>query len=82
MRTGLERVAGRHADQTVAVFTHGGVIGQALAEATGARPFAFSGTDNASISHLVIAPDRWLVRSYNDVAHLHSGFTAEAEVPT
>lgn len=82
VRAGLERVAARHSDQTVAVFTHGGVIGQALAAATGARPFAFTGADNGSISHLVITADRWLVRSYNDAAHLHVGFTMSAEAPT
>lgn len=82
VRAGLERVAGRHVDQTVVVFTHGGVIGQALAAATGARPFAFTGADNGSISHLVITPERWLVRSYNDVAHLHAGFATSAEAPT
>jgi probable phosphoglycerate mutase len=70
VRAGIERIASRHPDQTVAVFTHGGVIGRALAEATGARPFAFSATDNCSINRLVVADDRWLVRSYNDTAHL------------
>jgi probable phosphoglycerate mutase len=52
------------------VFTHGGVIGQELALASGSRPFAFVGADNASISRLVIAGDRWIVRSFNDTAHL------------
>jgi probable phosphoglycerate mutase len=82
VREVLLRVARGHPDQTVAVFTHGGVIGQALAEATGSRPFAFAGADNGSISHLVVTPERWVVRVFNDVAHLHSHFTLAAEAPT
>jgi probable phosphoglycerate mutase len=73
VRGGIERIAGRHPDQTVAVFTHGGVIGRALSEATGARRFAFMGADNGSISHLVVGDGRWFVRSYNDVTHLEDG---------
>jgi probable phosphoglycerate mutase len=82
VRHALVRLAGRHPDETIAAFTHGGVIGQALAEATGSRPFAFSGADNASISHLVLSSERWAVRAYNDAAHLHPGFTAAGEAPT
>ena len=40
VRGAIERIAGRHPDSTVAVFTHGGVIGRIMAEATDARPFA------------------------------------------
>jgi probable phosphoglycerate mutase len=82
VRSSLRRLAGRHPDQTVAVFTHGGVIGQALAQAAASRPFAFSGADNGSISHLVVTAERWLVRTFNDVAHLHSGFAPAAEALT
>jgi len=82
VRQALLRVAEQHPDQTVAAFTHGGVIGQALVTATGARPFAFTGADNGSISHLVITDQRWVVRTYNDTAHLHPGFTATPEAPT
>ncbi|HEY3809959.1 MAG TPA: histidine phosphatase family protein [Acidimicrobiales bacterium] len=85
VREALLAIAQRHPDQTVAAFTHGGVIGRALAEATGSRPLAFSGADNASISHLIIAPDpggRWMVRAFNDSAHLHLGFTTAPEAPT
>jgi probable phosphoglycerate mutase len=82
VRDAILGVARGHPDQTVAVFTHGGVIGRALAEATGSRPFAFAGADNCSISHLVVTPERWLVRAYNDVAHLHPHFTMAAEAPT
>lgn len=78
VRAGIERVAAAHPDQLVAVFTHGGVIGEVLAIATGSRPFAFGGADNASISHLVVTPQKWIVRSYNDTSHLSSGFSTAA----
>jgi probable phosphoglycerate mutase len=70
VRAGINRIASKHPDQTVAVFTHGGVIGRAVAEASGARPFAFLAANNASITHLVVIGDRWAVRSFNDTAHL------------
>jgi probable phosphoglycerate mutase len=82
VRDSLVRLAQRHPDQTIAVFTHGGVIGQALAQATASRPFGFSGADNGSISHLVITSDRWLVRTFNDAAHLHLSFAPAAEALT
>src|SRR5438093_1521770 len=68
-----------HADECVVVVSHGGTIGQILAAATSARPFAFTGADNGSISHLVVDGDRWIVRRYNDTAHLHPGFTTRPE---
>jgi probable phosphoglycerate mutase len=70
VRRGIERIAAAHPDQRVAVFTHGGVIGQALAHAAGSRPFAFLGADNGSISHLVVSGDRWEIRRFNDTGHL------------
>jgi len=71
-RTGsaIRRIAAAHPDQRVAVVVHGGVIAVVLAMATGSRPFAFLGADNASISRLVITPQRWILRTYNDTAHL------------
>lgn len=70
VRSAIERLAAEHPGQRVAAFTHGGVIGQALALASGSRPFAFIGADSASISRLVITAGRWIVRSFNDTAHL------------
>jgi len=71
-RTGsaIRRIAAAHPDQRVAVVVHGGVIAVVLAMATGSRPFAFLGADNASISRLVITPERWILRTFNDTAHL------------
>ena len=66
----LTRIAAAHPGQLVAAVVHGGVIAVLLAMATGSRPFAFLGADNASISRLVITPQRWILRGYNDTAHL------------
>lgn len=66
----LSQLAARHAGQRVTVFAHGGVIGQALALAAGSRPFAFITSDNGSISRLVADGDRWIIRGFNDTAHL------------
>ena len=70
VRAAIGRLAAGHPGQRVAVFTHGGVIGQALALASGSRPFAFNTADNTSISRLIVTADRWFVRSFNDTAHL------------
>jgi 2,3-bisphosphoglycerate-dependent phosphoglycerate mutase len=75
VRGAIERIAAGHADQRVAVFAHGGTIGEVLAQATEARPFAFTGADNGSISHLVVTDDRWVVRRFNDTSHLDGAFT-------
>jgi probable phosphoglycerate mutase len=80
VRAGLERIATGHVDQRVAVFTHGGVIGQLLAIAVGTqRGFAFVGADNGSISHLVLTGDRWILRRFNDTAHLSDGLDLDPE---
>ena len=80
VREAITRVADANPDRTVACFTHGGVIGQVLADACGAdRGFAFTGSDNGSISHLVVSPQRWVIRRYNDTAHLGLGFTTAPE---
>ena len=75
-------IAERHADQRVAVFTHGAWIGELLAIATGSRPFAFTGADNASISQIVVVGEQWVVRRFNDTSHLEAGFSTAAQAPT
>ncbi len=70
VRAAIERLAGAHHDQRLAVFTHGGVIAETLAQASGSRPFAFLTADNASISRLIVTDERWIVRLFNDTAHL------------
>jgi probable phosphoglycerate mutase len=70
LRDAVERIAAAHPGGRVVVFSHGAAIGEILAQATGSSPFAFVGPDNASISRLVVTPDRWIIRGYNDTAHL------------
>jgi probable phosphoglycerate mutase len=71
VRAALGAIATRHPDELVVAVTHGGVIGS-----------AFAGADNASISQLVLAGDRWTVRCYNDTAHLGRGWADVPEAPT
>ncbi|MFL6144869.1 MAG: histidine phosphatase family protein [Labedaea sp.] len=75
VRGAIERLAAAHPGECVAVFTHGGVVGQVLALASQARGFAFVGADNGSISHVVITPQAWIVRRFNDTAHLDPAFS-------
>lgn len=78
---GITRIHRAHPDQRVVVVVHGGVIGVLLAHATGSRPFAFNGADNASIHHLVVSGDDWKLRCFNDTGHL-GRFTTEPEALT
>lgn len=66
----LLRLGAAHGDQRLAVFVHGGVIGAALAVASGAQPFAFNGAANGSISRLVVLGGQMTVRGFNDIGHL------------
>jgi 2,3-bisphosphoglycerate-dependent phosphoglycerate mutase len=70
VRAAVERIAAAHPGQRVVAVTHGGVIGEVLALASASRPFAFVGAENASISRIVVTDERWIVRVYNDTAHL------------
>jgi probable phosphoglycerate mutase len=70
IRAGIGRIAAAHPGCVVAVFTHGGVIGRVMSEAAGSSPLAFAGAANGSISEIVVMPDHWFIRSYNDTAHL------------
>lgn len=82
VRDAITEIAASHADQTVVVVSHGGTMGEVLSQATGGRPFAFNGSDNASISQLIVWGDRWILRRYNDTAHLGGALTARPEPPT
>jgi len=79
VRAGIERIVAAHPDEVVVAVVHGGVIGQVVSIATGATGFSFVGADNASISHVVVADDRWIVRCYNDTSHLSPTFTVAGE---
>jgi probable phosphoglycerate mutase len=75
---GIHRIAQANPDQVVAAFVHGGVIAQIIASATSAKSFGFVGADNASISHIVVTGDTWVVRCFNDTSHLSPTFTVAA----
>ncbi len=70
LRRGVAEIAAAHLGRRVAVFSHGGAIGMILSIATGSRPFAFVGSDNGSISRIVVIGGSWIVRGFNDVSHL------------
>ena len=79
IRRGIGRIAADHPDELVVAVVHGGVIGQVLNIASGREGFSFLGADNASISHVVIEPSRWVVRCFNDTSHLSPTFSTAAE---
>jgi len=70
LRAAIERIIAAHPGGRVLVFSHGAAIGEILAQASGSRPFAFISVDNTSISKLVVDENRWIVRGFNDTAHL------------
>jgi len=74
VRAGIDAVlAAAGPDATVAAIVHGGVIGEVCRQAADSRPFAFVHSDNGSLTRLVVLPGgRWLLRSFNDTAHLAS----------
>ena len=77
---GLARIVVAHPDQRVVVVVHGGVIGEIVRQAVGGtKGFAFVGADNGSITHLVVSPDRVVLRRYNDTSHLADGYDLQAE---
>jgi probable phosphoglycerate mutase len=79
---GLKRITASHPDQLVVAVSHGGAIANILSYATGSRPFAFSGPDNASISHIVVIGEQILLRRFNDTSHLSALMGSEIDLPT
>jgi probable phosphoglycerate mutase len=73
VRAAADRIALRHGGAAVAVFTHGGVIGELMAQATGSSPHAFIHADNGSITHLIATKARLTIRRFNDTGHLRAG---------
>lgn len=66
----IARMAAAHPGEMVVAVVHGGVIGHLLHHATGSSRFAFASADNASISEIVVHDGRWILRRFNDTAHL------------
>lgn len=71
VRAGLLRIAAAHPNERVAVVVHGGVVGAAMAIASGAQAFHFNGADNGSVSRLVIRGETMWIKGFNDVSHLN-----------
>lgn len=82
VRGALERIRDANPGRRVAAVCHGGVIGQAVALATGAGPLAFMQGDNASVTQLILHGDLWIVRRFNDTAHLGPAFSQTSAPPT
>jgi probable phosphoglycerate mutase len=81
VRGALDRIVAAHPDQCVAIFSHGGIIGEVLAQvAQAGRPFAFLGASNASISQVVSFNGRWILRRFNDTAHLAGDLDREPDL--
>jgi probable phosphoglycerate mutase len=72
VRAGVQRIVEETGpDATAAAVVHAAVIGELCRQATDSRPFAFVHADNGSISRLIVHRDGgWLLRSFNDIAHL------------
>jgi probable phosphoglycerate mutase len=82
VRDALDRIVTAHPGECVAVFTHGGVIGEILAQvAQAGRPFAFLGASNGSISQIVAFGGRWILRRFNDTAHLAGDLDRDPDLP-
>ena len=79
VKAGLEKVVEATGPGNVGlVFAHGGVIGEACRQAADSRRFAFVMNDNCSLTRLVrFASGHWLLRSFNDTAHLDASSPAE-----
>ena len=82
VRRGIERIAAAHPDELVVVVVHGGVIGAVMNIAAGTSGFRFSGADNASIHHIVVDHERWIIRCFNDTGHLSPRFSTAPEPMT
>lgn len=77
----LERIQAANPGRRVGVVCHGGVIGQAVALAAGAAPLAFMQCDNASVTQLILHGPLWIVRRFNDTAHLGPAFSPASPPP-
>ena len=71
-RAGLEHVVARTgAGRRAAAVVHGGVIGELCRQAIDGPALAFVHAENTSITRIVVFGDgRWLLRAFNDTAHL------------
>ncbi|MGO8951380.1 MAG: histidine phosphatase family protein [Ktedonobacterales bacterium] len=76
----IERIAGRHSEQRVAVVSHGGAINAYLAQVLGIERDYFFPTANTSISVVRVKGRRHMLFALNDISHLRERalFTSDA----
>jgi len=70
----ISRIVDRHRDQSVLVFTHGGVLDKLYRFITGlplSAPRDF-GIPNAGLNRIEVSAAGWQIRAWADVAHLDS----------
>ena len=68
----ISKIANRHKDRNILVFTHGGVLDKLYRHITGlplSAPRDF-GIPNAGLNRIELTPGGWQVRAWADVAHL------------
>jgi 2,3-bisphosphoglycerate-dependent phosphoglycerate mutase len=77
---GLSRLAEETGPgRTGAAILHGGVIAEICHQVTSSRPFAFNIVDNTAVTRLVrFADGRWLLRYFNETAHLRQNAAPSA----
>jgi probable phosphoglycerate mutase len=77
VRAALEDIAGRHAEQTIVIVTHGLVLDCAYRAATGLPLQELRGAPlvNASLNHFFFDRDGWRMGTWGDAAHLGDGVT-------
>jgi probable phosphoglycerate mutase len=77
---GLSRLADETGPgRTGAAVLHGGVIAEICHQVTSSRPFAFNVIDNTAITRIVrFADGRWLLRYFNETAHLRQNAAPSA----
>jgi probable phosphoglycerate mutase len=68
----ISKIVNRHKDQSVLVFTHGGVLDKLYRHITGLPLSAERnfGIPNAGLNRIEITADGWRIRSWADIAHL------------
>jgi probable phosphoglycerate mutase len=68
----ISKIAKEHEDQSVLVFTHGGVLDKLYRFVTGLPLSAHRefGIPNAGLNRIELTPTGWQIRSWADVAHL------------
>lgn len=71
IRTAIDAIVGAHAQQTVAVVCHGGVINAYLAAVYNLEPSWWAVIENTSVTQIRFFGTRPLVLSVNDCSHLY-----------